>query len=193
MPAGGLRPHNGPRGPRTGRHFPCGASRGSLAAMSFPDDFSAEFPISAGRHSLELPEGWIDENSGEVHEYLRQDDNGDWRATLRFVGWDVDGDTQSIRDIKEQELVVLHARHLDDPRVPAYVAGWAAALRHIFEVHAELRAANELPQKIADQLDWSMPADLCFPDALDLKRPKTAADFTDALLSGARRLGGLLS
>lgn len=161
--------------------------------MSFADDFSAEFPISSDRFSLELPDTWTDEDSGEIHEYLRQLPNGDWRATLRFVGWDVDGDVRSVRDIKEQEVIVLHARHGEDPRVSAYAAGWAAALRHVFQVHAELAAAKELPEKLADALAYSMPSDLCFPDALDLKRPRTAADFTDAMLSGSRRLGALLS
>lgn len=160
--------------------------------MTFPDELRAALPVQSDRFMLELPMDWTDERSGEVHEYVRETAGGDWLATLRTITWELTGDQRSIRDVKEQEVVVLHARHRDDPRVSAYIAGWAAALQHVLSVHAELAEAHDLPRPVAERLECCMPHDLCFPDVLDLRRPRTDADFTDALLTGSRRLGALL-
>lgn len=146
------------------------------------------FPVSSDVFSLELVPESINPDTGEVNGGI-DDTRGHLRATFRTVTWDVDGEARSIRDVKEQDVFLLAEDYRDDPRLPAYVEGWAAALRFIFERHAELTAAGALPQQARDALDWCMPSDLVHPGVLALKRPQTAEDFTEALLSSKKRLG----
>lgn len=150
------------------------------------------FPISSERFSLEFVPETVNENTGEVWGGVQGIDEGPLRATLRTIVWEVDGDTRSIRDIKEQELVWLSERHRDDPRARAYLEGWAQALRYLFAQREELQAAGLLTGKAADILEMCMPHDLMCPDVLDLRRPQTADDFTEVMVSSKKRLGKLL-
>ncbi len=111
--------------------------------------------------------------------------HGDHTITLRTLLFDGDAEARSIQDIREQSVVWLLARHGDDSRIEAYLSGWAAALRQIFHAHG----TGNLTTHAAESLEMAMPCDLVCPDVLDLRRPQTPEDFSDALLSGARRLG----
>lgn len=152
--------------------------------------FSEVFPIQSELFELAFVPEVVDENTGEVFGGTHEDDRGYWRATMRTITWERDeGGERQIRDVKEQDVVWLYPEHRDDPRVPAYVAGWAAAVQYVLDRHAELAAAG---QPGADRLDVSMPHDFFNPGVLELSRPKTADDFTDALLSSKKRLGKML-
>lgn len=148
------------------------------------------FPISSGRFSLEFVPESVNEHTGEVWGGI--DDAGDLRATLRMIAWEVDGDTRAIRDIKEQQVVWLSERHREDPRVRAYLEGWAHAVHYVFAQHEELQAAGVVTGAAADKLAGCMPYDLLCAEVLDLRRPQTADEFTEALLSSKKRLGKLL-
>lgn len=154
--------------------------------------FSELFPIRSERFSLELVCEHVDETTGEVFGGADGQDGGDLRATMRTIGWDVEDGVQSIRDVKEQQVVWLLARHREDARARAYLQGWAQAVQFVLERHEELRAAGTLTEQAAQRIDYSMPYEFMGPDVLDLRRPQTADEFTDALLSSKKRLGGLL-
>lgn len=130
------------------------------------------FPVASELVRLELVE-------------VSERDGGGVAATVRLVVCDRSEEgTVAIRGIKEQEVYVLTAAQRGDPRVAACVAGWAEALRHVFE---------EEDAHAADGVDSLMPHDLVMIGSLLLlKRPKTADDFTDAALAGKQRLGRFL-
>ena len=73
-----------------------------------------------------------------------------------------------IRDIKEQDCVLVDRGDLSPARVEAFVAGWREALQRLFE------------QRTSD-LETLMPHDL-LEDALELARPQTKDDFRDVML-----------
>jgi len=161
-----------------------------MRAMDLAEAFGQQFPISTEYYSLEFIPESVDENTGEVLGGFHELASGNLAATLRFFVWEVNDGARSIRDIKEQQVFVVPKAHVDDARVPAYFAGWAAAVRFVFERHDERRAAGD--QAASQRLDWAMPHELVFSDILGLRRPQTADEFTDALLSGKKRLGRLL-
>jgi hypothetical protein len=168
---------------RLGRLLPSGEELG-LA-------FAGLFPITSERLAIEFVPESVDEDTGEVRGGFQEMTDGRLVATLRMILWDLDGGERTVRDIREQELVVLHGERSYDPRVPAYFAGWAAAVRFVFGRLDELAAAGELPD-LDERLGDLLPADLVFSEVLEQRRPQTADDFTEALLSGKKRLGGLL-
>ena len=87
-------------------------------------------------------------------------------ATFRLTTFEPKG---SIRDIKEQRLLVCPARLLADvTRVLAFLDGLVATLPHAFT-------------RWGDRVETMMPHDLVDLAVLDLKRPSTAEDFTQAL------------
>lgn len=149
--------------------------------MDLARAFAEHLPIRADAFALEL-----------VPDEHRGDAPSDLRATLRTLVWDDRDGERSLRDIREQTVVIVRREHSDDPRVPAYFAGWAAALRFVLERHAELAAAGLRTEALRQRLEYSLPMDLVFPGVLRLRRPQTADDFTAALLSGKKRLGRLL-
>lgn len=149
------------------------------------------FPISSERFSLELVRESVHQDAGEVWGGIDGVDEGPLRATLRTIVWEVDGETRSIRDIKEQIVPWLCAEHREDPRVRAYLEGWAQAVRYVLAQHDELQAAGSTGAA-ADKLEISMPYDFFYPAVLRLRRPQTADQFTEALLSSKKRLGKLL-
>jgi hypothetical protein len=130
------------------------------------------FPVASELVRLELVE-------------VSERDNGGIAVTVRLVVCErVDADTVLIRDIKEQEVWALSAAQRGDPRLAACVAGWAEALRHVFE---------EEDAHAADGVETLMPHELVIiGPLLTLKRPRTAEDFTDAALTGKQRLGRFL-
>lgn len=158
--------------------------------MSLATVFDEQFPISSEHFSLEFVPESVNEGTGETWGGVQETDGGHLAATLRLFVWDVHEGERSVRDIKEQQVVVLHKDHVDDPRVPAYLEGWVAALRLVFERHDERLAAGD--PSASDRIEGAMPHEFVFPDVLALRRPQTAEEFTDALLSGKKRLGGKL-
>lgn len=150
--------------------------------------FSELFPIASDEFSLEFVGETVVEDTGEIVGGLRQNSDGSFLATLRTISWEVVDGERSIRDVREQQVVVVLAGNAADPRLPAYFAGWAAALRFILARHQEMRADGTLPAKASDSLECAMPHELVCPDVLRLGRPQTADEFTDALLSSKKRL-----
>lgn len=160
--------------------------------MDLARAFADQFPIASDTFSLELVAETVNEVTGEVTGGVDESPDGEVRATLRTIVWAVEDGVRSVRDIREQTLVIVGADHIADPRVPAYFAGWAAAMRHVLERHAELAAAGALADAVRERLEYSLPMELVFPEVLRLRRPRTADEFTDALLAGTKRLGRLL-
>lgn len=102
------------------------------------------------------------------------------KVVMRLVIWDRDGDRQSIRDIKEQELLLLSSKaFFRVDRVEPYLRGWAAALQ------AVLATATH------DVAGALLPIDFVFPEVMALARPRTCEDFRAAFLVRSR-LGKLL-
>lgn len=159
--------------------------------MDLASLFAEVFPIRSDVFELAFVTETVNEDTGEVSGGTGEGAYGHWRATLRTISFErgSDGGMQ-IRDVKEQECVWLYAEHKDDPRVPAYVAGWAAAVQYVLDRHAEAAAAGDVG--VTDRLDVVMPFDFVCPSVLGLRRPQTADEFTDALLSSKSRLGKLL-
>lgn len=125
------------------------------------------FPVRSDRVSLELVD-------------LNLHDEDSLTAVVRLFVWELDGDgNASIRDAKEQEVYLGTTSELDDPRLPDCIAGWVLALEHLFA------------QDDHDWVDTLMPHDLMPPlvGLLELKRPRDAEDFADALLGSKQRLG----
>ena len=159
--------------------------------MELASLFSEVFPLRSDVFELSFVAETVDEGTGEVSGGVHADGNGYWRATMRTISFERGGDGElQIRDVKEQGVVWLYPEHADDPRVPAYVAGWAAAVQYVLDRHAEVAAAGD--DGVTDRLDVVMPYDCFCPSVLRLRRPQTADEFTDALLSSKSRLGKLL-
>ncbi|MCA9663528.1 MAG: hypothetical protein KC486_34680 [Myxococcales bacterium] len=108
--------------------------------------------------------------------------DGGAATTVRLIIWELDGEQRMIRDLKEQELR-WSAEQLADPRLDAFVAGWAAALGEVFAAISEVGDVSKI--------ECYLPCDLLELSALRLKRPRSADDFRDALLQPSR-LGKLL-
>jgi hypothetical protein len=157
--------------------------------MELAPSFSEQFPISSNHFSLEYREQKVD-GAGEVGAACSVNEQGHLVATIQLVVWDVDGDDRSIGGVKQQEVTIVPAAHVDDPRVPAYFAGWAAALRFAFERLGEAIARGDAA--LSDRIEGAFPFEMFCPEVLKLSRPQTADDFTEALLSSPDRLGWLL-
>jgi len=138
--------------------------------MSFTEQIShrltASFPIDSGDGTVSVQyvgdEGLIDKD-------------GNLLATLRVIHWQVDGEERTVAAIQEQpvHLVTRHA-HRDPERAERYVRGWIGAL------WLALAWAENASQKVY------MPAELAFPDVLDLSTPRTEADFASFMLRRSR-------
>lgn len=101
--------------------------------------------------------------------------NGSIWATLHLCVWETSNGKESIRDIKEQEVLVVPTATRDRPEiVRAYLQGWAEAL------------ATVLPELSLAQVDRLMPHDLVFSLAATLRKAVTAQDFCKALLVKSR-------
>lgn len=133
--------------------------------------FADVFPIGSQLSTLELVE--VQERDGALV------------LTVRLVLWSArESGERTIDSIKEQEVYALGASQREDPRLAACVAGWAAAVRYVFEQDDE---------HAAELVNGLMPHELVvIGELLALKRPRTADDFTDAALSGRQRLGRFL-
>ena len=152
--------------------------------------FAACLPIETSRHSLVLVPETVDPNTGEVFGGFDGED--ELSVTLQLLRWEAGPEGRTVRDIKEQRVTVVPRGGREDPRLAAYFAGWAEAVRVVFAEHDERAAAGTLPDELAEALERAGPAELAGCDVLAMRRPRSAADFTDALLRGRRRLGRFL-
>lgn len=162
-----------------------------MRAMSLVNALSQLFPILSEHYSLELVDESVDADSGEAWGGRSATPDGGLVATIRLVVWDVQGEERTIRDIKEQQVTIVAAEHLDDPRVPAYLEGLAAALDLAF-ARLDETIADEGHGAVTERLEEAMPYAFFPGDVLALRRPQTAEEFTDALLTNRKRLGWLL-
>lgn len=90
-------------------------------------------------------------------------------GTMQLTIFDDHGGKLTVRDIKQQEVLLAPAAALGDPdRVVAFLDGWARTLPRLFAERAGL------------ELDTLMPHDLVPTAVLALKKPRTAADFAAA-------------
>jgi hypothetical protein len=161
--------------------------------MSFDASLRAALPIETDLFALRLVDHGSDDGIGASELGIRERPDGDTVAILQLVVHERAGGNKQIRDIKEQEVVVLRARHRDDPRLAAYVAGWREALLEVFERQEALLLRDKAAfERQKHSVDCLMPHDLCMPDLLDLKRPRDASAFADALLSSPKRFGAYL-
>lgn len=161
--------------------------------MSFADSLSDAFPIKTELFSLVLAYSGTDYTTGETVPAIRERPDGNTAATLQLITYDLAGGEPQVRDIKEQEVVLLWAKHQHDPRLDAYLAGWRKALLAVFESQeALLKRDPAAYEKLKHSMAALMPHDLCKPDLLDLKRPRDAASFTDVLLSSKKWFGRFL-
>ncbi len=155
--------------------------------MPFADSLRAAFPIQTELFALELVASTTDYETGATVPGIHVRTDGSTIAVIQLFVYEMIGGTRQVRDIKEQHVVLLYAKHRNDPRLDAYIAGWREAVLAVFESQEALvkrdRAAFE---KMKRSIDALMPHDLCKPELLDLKRPRDAAAFTDALLSTKR-------
>lgn len=159
--------------------------------MNAPDTLEIlrnAFPISAGLASLELvpsepatqAEPELDSDEDEDSEDEDEDEDGEGeRLTVRLIVWEERDGQRQIRDVKEQQVWVGGTSELDATRLAVAVAGWRIALEQLFS------------QSDSSWLDALMPSDLTvsFPELVALKRPRTAEDFAEALLTSKQRLG----
>lgn len=162
--------------------------------MSFDDSLRAAFPISTELFSLGIASSTTDYDTGATVPGIRVRPDGSTIATLQLIVFDLVGDQRQVRDVKEQDVVVLKAKHRNDPRADAYVTGWREALLAVFESQEALLKRDPAAfERLKHSIAVLMPHDLCKPELLDLKRPRDAAAFTDALLSAKNRFGQLLA
>lgn len=142
--------------------------------------FVDRLPIAAGPFTLELvPETIAD--TGEIFGGCHESAEYGLTAVLRLTI--DDGDPRA----REGFVCVARSEHAHDPRLPEYFAGWALALRTLFDRHAALDADD--PRRVA--FTDVGPSALVCSDALALQRPRTPEAFAAALLAG-KRLGRLL-
>ena len=93
---------------------------------------------------------------------------------LQLIVWD--RQPRSIRDIKEQEvLIATIPEGMRFDRVADFIKGWALALEEVMSLGS-------------DMFDTLMPCELVCPDALWLLKPKNEQDFKEACLT-KNRLG----
>ncbi len=140
-------------------------------AMDVLEIFREAFPAGSDRVRLELVEAAVQDERSLV-------------LTVRLVVWDANEDgSLSIRDVKEQQIWGGAIAELASaPRLAECVEGWRMAVEQVFS------------QDDLEFADTLMPADLLpnFTLLLALKRPRTADDFAEALLTSKQRLGRFL-
>ncbi|MBX2801903.1 MAG: hypothetical protein KTR31_29760 [Myxococcales bacterium] len=124
------------------------------------------FPVRGGLVAVELVQTEIDPRRGL------------W-GVVRLVVSDAGG---TIRDIKEQRVLLVEPAEAADPRILAAIEGWGTAL-------AEAGAGCRDPYLF----QTLMPHDLWLvPKLLRLKRLREPADFEHALLDTRSRFGRFL-
>jgi hypothetical protein len=168
-------------------------SVGSRIGMPFDQSLRAALPVETELFALHLVDPATEHGTGLSVPGIRVRADGHTIATLQLIVREVVGDRPQVRDIKEQEVVLLRAGHRGDPRVDAYVAGWREAVLEVLtQQEALLKRDRAAFERFKYSIDRLMPHDFCAPEVLDLKRPQDAAAFTDAFLSSKKRLGRFL-
>ena len=102
-------------------------------SMPFADTLHAAFPIQTELFSLVLACSATDYATGESIPVIRDRPDGSTAATVQLISYELIGGERQVRDIKEQEVVLVGAKPRSDPRLDAYIAGWREALLAVFE------------------------------------------------------------
>ncbi|MBI4820610.1 MAG: hypothetical protein HY791_30375 [Deltaproteobacteria bacterium] len=114
--------------------------------------------------------------SFEFVEVTERDE--DLFVIMRLINWEDVRGQLSIRDVKEQEVLLVPRSHRADPeRVVEYCRGWVSALEKVF---ANGDFAN------GDGPEYLLPHDLIAPKVLGLSKPRSAEAFEAALLVKSR-------
>ena len=87
--------------------------------MSFENSLRAAFPIQTELFALELAHSATDDETGAAVPVIRARPDGSTVATIQLFVYDLIGGKRQVRDIKEQTVVLLKAKHRNDPRVDA--------------------------------------------------------------------------
>ena len=118
----------------------------------------------------------------ELADAVVNDDDQALMLTVRLVVWERVDDALLIRDIKEQQVHIGSLEELAQPRLPECVAGWAQALQQVLEQDDVSFVGTLMPHELIGN----------FTSLLALKRPRTADDFAEAVLTSKQRLGAYL-
>lgn len=149
--------------------------------MSIEATVAGLFPIQSRLYTLDLID--LDEVvPGDAPTRIGRNDRGDLIVTVRLSVWDGRSRERVLECVLESEAVLVLAEDLGDARLTSYLAGWREAVRTVLESHDGLETA-ELGLE---------PRDLFSPEVVELRRPRTAAEFCGELLLNGRRLGRLL-
>ncbi len=145
----------------------------------------ATFPIESRFFSLE----WI---PGE-QDLAAVPPDADLYVVLRLITYEEHAGERLFRDVKEQDVLLLPARHRQDPRIEAWLQGTRHALLTVMRSQDPwFGSDNPRIPAGCTPVNYTLPFNLVSPDVLQLVRPRTAEDFSRALLSSKRRLGDLL-
>lgn len=155
-----------------------------MSPMSIEATVAALFPIHSRLYSLELidPDEAAHGLGEEPPRPIGHNDRGDLIVTVRLSVWDGRSRGRVLECVLESDAVLVLAEDLGDPRLLAYLSGWREAVRAVLESHDGLESA-ELGLE---------PRDLFSPEVVELRRPRTAAEFCGEFLVSGRRLGRLL-
>ena len=136
-----------------------------IAPAEVHSSLARVMPIETERCSLVLAE----DQGRSVFE-----EKGSLVAVLRLIIWDLTEGTRSIRDIKEQWVVMVREKDRDRrSRLDDYLLGWVAAVRRVFE-------------RAPERVEVLMPHDLVAAPILGLKKLRGAEAFESAALAKSR-------
>ena len=114
-------------------------------------------------------------------------------VVLRLICMCIEGGERLIRDVKEQLVLLVPAESRHDPRLEAWLRGLREALLAVMQSQDPAVACDdEAAMYASNALACMLPMNLVQPEVLKLVRPRTAEDFTRALLRSRRRLGHML-
>ncbi|KFE68445.1 hypothetical protein [Hyalangium minutum] len=148
--------------------------------------FETTFPIASHYFALH----WVPDDPWRPEDAHPDD----VYAVLRLVTFYLDESGEvSIRDVKEQGMLVVPAQHRQDPRLEAWLRGSREALLEVMQSQDwTIDRDDDEAQSADNSLVCMMPSDLVCHDVLKLARPRESEDFKQALLGSKKRLGHML-
>jgi hypothetical protein len=147
----------------------------------------ATFPIESSYFSL----AWAPEEDQRQRPASAAKD--DIWVVLRLICWEPDEESQHIRDVKEQPVLLVPGVNRHDERLEAWLRGLREALLTVMESQdPSVERDDQEAMYSENALACLFPADLVPYEVLELARPRTAEDFAQALLGTKKRLGRML-